>query len=142
MAKFNLKVVTPICTQFEGEVDMVILPGLQGELAIMRDHMPLVVALSYGLLTIRSEGEDTVASVYGGLAEVVDNNVVLAVPYFELPNEIDKARAQIHLERAERALQDATTNVERRRAELSIRRNNVRLEVSSYAVIKGRVSSG
>jgi len=138
-SKFNLKVVTPTRTPYDGEVETVILPGTQGELAILSDHMPLVVALSGGITTIRNEGEDRVAMVFGGIAQVLENQLTLIVPYFEWSDEIDQHRAQAAIEDAERRMSETESAEGRRRVELAIRRNNVRLEVSSYSVIKGRV---
>ncbi|MCL2616262.1 MAG: ATP synthase F1 subunit epsilon [Defluviitaleaceae bacterium] len=137
--KFNLKVITPNRIPYEGEAEMVILPGVQGELAIMADHMPLVVALTYGIMTIRNDSEDKVASVLSGFAEVVNNQVTVTARSFEWSDEIDQSRAQADRERNERISTETTNAVEKRRAELEIRRATVRMEVSTYSIIKGRV---
>ncbi|MCL2619258.1 MAG: ATP synthase F1 subunit epsilon [Defluviitaleaceae bacterium] len=140
--KFNLKVITQTRVAYEGETEVVVLPGLMGELAIMSDHMPLIVSLAPGLMTIKNEGEDRVASVFGGFAEVVDNRVTVAASDFHWPDEVDKARAQRALETAERTASEATSDLEVKRAQLAMRRANVRLELSAYVADKGRSVSG
>jgi len=136
--KFNLQVITPTRIPYNGEAEVVVLPGIMGELAILRDHMPLIVSLSYGLMTIKSEGEDKVASILGGFAEVVDNQVTITTPDFHWPDEVDKSRAQQALDTAQRTVSEASDDLSVRRAQLAIRRANVRLEVSSYAHEKAK----
>ena len=140
--KFNLRVITPGRIPYEGEAEVVTLPGTMGELAIMRDHMPLIVSLTYGLMRIKNEDEEKIASILGGFAEVVDNQVTVTSPDFHWPDEVDKDRARAALEAAERTISEAGDNLEVKHAQLAIRRANVRLEVSSYVQDRGRAGSG
>lgn len=135
---FNLKVITPTRTPYDGECEIVILPGVQGEFAIMHDHMPIVAALAHGIMTIRSNGEDRIASVLGGFVEVVNNRVTVTASNFEWPDEIDKHRAEVARERAERDKNIAKSDLDRKRAELALRRALVRIELSSYSGKIGR----
>ena len=139
--KFNLRVITPGRMPYDGEAEVVVMPGTMGELAILRDHMPLIVSLTYGLMTIKNEGEEKVASILGGFAEVANNQVTITAPDFHWPDEVDKLRAQKALEAAERVASEATDNLEVRRAQLAIRRANVRLEVSSYTTGKSSIGA-
>ena len=139
--KFNLRVITPSRVPYDGEAEVVVMPGTVGELAILRDHMPLVVSLTYGLMTIKNEGEEKVASILGGFAEVIDNQVTITAPDFHWPGEVDKSRAQKALEAAERVVNEASDNLEVKRAQLAIRRANVRLEISSYTTGKSSIGT-
>ena len=137
--KFNLRVITPDRMPYDGEAEVVVLPGTAGELAILRDHMPLIVSLTYGLMTIKNEGEERVASILGGFAEVANNQVTVSVPDFHWPEEVDKLRAQKALEAAERIVKESEGDLEVKRAQLAIRRANVRLEVSGYTTSKSSI---
>jgi len=133
---FNLKVLTPNRTRYEGEAEMVILPGVQGEFAILHDHMPIVAALKHGIMTIRSGGQDKIASVVEGFVQVVNNQVTVTVTGFDWPDEIDKNRAQEELELAERKKNEAKSELELKQAELAIRRASVKLEACSYSAAR------
>lgn len=138
--KLHLRIVTPTRSMFEGDVDMVIARSHEGEIAFMAGHIPLTTTLDYGIMKIITGDEVKEASVLGGFVEMADDRVTVLSDIAEWPEEIDEARAKEAKERAERRLKHSTEHVDLRRAELAFRRATVRLEVSSYTIIKGRVT--
>ena len=62
---------------FQGDVDIVILPGSAGELGILPHHAPLLTTLDYGIIKVRQGEHEQVFAVAGGLAEVLPNIVTI-----------------------------------------------------------------
>ena len=70
---FQLNIITPEKKVFEGTVDTVKCPGLDGLFGILTDHAAMVSALGDGKLVYTSGGKDTEVKVSGGFLEVNDN---------------------------------------------------------------------
>ena len=64
------EIVSQDRTVFQGDVDIVILPGVAGEMGILPHHAPVLTILKYGVIKIRKEGKEELFSVAGGMAEV------------------------------------------------------------------------
>jgi len=70
---FKLKVITPEKQVFEGDVDSIKCPGLDGLFGILAGHAPMVSALGDGILTYESGGQKTDVKISGGFLEVSNN---------------------------------------------------------------------
>ena len=123
-----LEVVTPARTVLRRRVESVLVPALDGYLGILAGHAPLVAGLAPGVLYYgrRHEKKQRLA-VSGGFVEVAQNRVLVLADAAELPEEIDVARAQAALARAEERLRRAGEQVDVVRAELAMRRALARL---------------
>lgn len=77
----NLEIVTPDKTVFEGEAQLVQLPGLDGSFEVLNHHMPMIAGLAKGKVrVIDADKNENTFEIKGGVLEVVDNKVmVLAV---------------------------------------------------------------
>lgn len=118
---------------FQGDADMVILPGAQGEMGILPHHAPLLSTLQYGVIRVRQGGEESYFTVSGGVAEVLPDRVTVLADAAENVEEIDTARAEAAKERAEELLRnrEIVEDAERYRAiQAALRRSNLRLEAS------------
>ncbi len=121
---------------YEGEADIVVVPGVSGEMGILPNHSPLISTLQYGILTVRRGTEEQVFTVAGGVVEVQPDVVTVLADAAENVAEIDVARAEAARQRAEKLLQegpppDTDTYL---RIEAALRRSNLRLEaVRRYA---------
>lgn len=105
MSTFSLKVVAANRTFFYGRAEIVILPSVDGEIAIMAHHEEMVIAIAAGSMKIRTEdGKEITAAVSDGMANVANNRVSIIVYSAEKPEEIDVRRAQEAKERAEEQL--------------------------------------
>jgi F-type H+-transporting ATPase subunit epsilon len=102
------------------EVDMVVVPGIEGQLGILPHHTPLISALGIGELKIRKGTSEQVMLISGGFVEVRPDRVVVMADIAEHSEEIDEARAVEARKRAEEELQraDAGVDVARIRAAL------------------------
>lgn len=89
---------------FQGDVDIVVMPGVEGEMGILPNHTPLLTVLQYGIITIRIKQEETHFAVSGGIAEVQPDQVTILADAVENVDEIDEQRAEEARKRAEEAL--------------------------------------
>ncbi len=102
-----LTVVTPEGQAFHGEADAVVLPGSEGEFGVLPGHEPFLSALRIGAMTIQKPGgEELHAAVSQGFAEVHDDQVSVMVGTCDFAHEIDRSRAEIARERAQRQLEE------------------------------------
>jgi len=102
--KIQLEVVTPERRVLAEPVDMVIVPGLGGELGILPGHTPLISQLQTGVLTYVQDGKSFQLHVSGGFVEVRDDHVSVLAEVAERPDEIDAARARASREKFEKQL--------------------------------------
>jgi F-type H+-transporting ATPase subunit epsilon len=119
-------------TVFEGDVDIVVLPGTDGEMGVLPHHAPLLTTLKYGVIKVRSQGQEEVFTVAGGVAEIQPTIVTVLADAAENVAEIDVARAEAARKHAEEALaqvkpEDADTYMA---IEAALRRSNLRLDAA------------
>jgi len=113
-------------------VDMVTVPGLNGELGILPGHTPLISQLKTGVLTYVQDGKNSQLHVSGGFVEVRDDRVSVLAVIAERPEEIDVASARASRERLEKQLSGwsgSEDDLEIARTELA--RSEVRLQLAS-----------
>lgn len=127
MSQFNLEIVTPERKLFEGEVEMVIARSVTGDIAVLKNHVPLVTPLEISLLTIKTNGDTRKASISSGYMEVTKDKTTIIVDAAEWPDEIDLERAKKARERAEKRLK-AAADTDVGRAEMALRRAINRIE--------------
>lgn len=130
MSKFYFEVVTPERKFFEGEVEMVVIRTPEGEIGILKDHEPAVVAIDAGVLKIFTEGKWLEAAVSPGFMEVTHEKTVALVDTAEWPHEIDINRAKAAKERAEERLRQKLSRIEYLRSQASLARALARLRVT------------
>lgn len=115
---------------WEGEADMVVLPGTAGEMGILPNHAPLLTTLKFGILKVRTKGQEELFAVAGGLAEVQPDLITVLADSAENVREIDVARAEAARKRAEDLLRqgvppDSDVYL---RMEAALKRSNLRIE--------------
>jgi F-type H+-transporting ATPase subunit epsilon len=116
---------------FSDDVDMVLAPGIEGELGILPHHAPLMTSLVPGEIVIRKAGqEDVLMAVGGGFMEVRPDRVTILADSAERAEEIDVARAEAARQRAQQLLSGRPSGVDIVRAEYALRRSQVRLKVA------------
>lgn len=117
---------------YEGDVDIVVLPGMDGEMGVLPHHAPLLTTLKYGIIKVRAKGAEQVFAVAGGVAEIQPDIVTVLADAAENVQEIDVARAEAARRHAEDALakvkpDDADTLLA---LENALRRSNLRLDAA------------
>lgn len=114
----------------EDNLDVVIAPGIEGELAILPRHAPLMTILELGELRYRRGGDETSIAVTGGFMEVRNNKVTVLADAAEKAEDIDEARAESARQRAQRRLSERPSELDLARAELALKRSLLRLRVA------------
>ena len=114
---------------FEGDVNMVVLPGIFGEIGVLPNHSPLLTMLSYGIITIKQGDKENVFTVYGGVAEVQPDQVTVLAEGAESVETIDVERAEMARKRAEELLKTGIPQISDQYASMqaSLLRSNLRL---------------
>jgi len=93
--QLNLEVVTPHRTVLVEDVESVTLPGIEGELGILPEHIPLLTTLDTGIMSYKSSSGKTQAiAVHWGYAQVEGNSVRVLAELAETADEIDIERAK------------------------------------------------
>jgi F-type H+-transporting ATPase subunit epsilon len=92
-------------TVFEGEAEMVVAPGSEGQLGILPRHAPLLTTLHLGEMRVRRGGVDEGFFVAGGFLEVNDNVVTVLADDAERAEEIDIEHAEEARKRAQALLE-------------------------------------
>jgi len=125
------EIVSQDRTVFQGDVDIVVLPGAAGEMGILPHHAPVLAILKYGVIKIRRDGKEELFAVAGGLAEVQPDIVTILADAAENVADIDITRALAAKKRAEDALTKITPEDQDAylRMEAALRRSNLRLDV-------------
>ncbi|WP_018754702.1 F0F1 ATP synthase subunit epsilon [Paenibacillus terrigena] len=134
MSTFLLEVVTPERKVYAKEVNMVIVKGMEGELGIQANHVPLVTPLKVAPVVIKMNGKAEEIAVHGGFVQIGKEKVVILAETAELPGDIDYNRAKAARERAERRLANKKDHIDHRRAELALQRALARIEVSEHKI--------
>jgi F-type H+-transporting ATPase subunit epsilon len=101
----RLEIVTPERMAYADDVDMVIVPGRNGQLGILPHHTPLISSLGVGELRIKRQGTEQSLLISGGFVEVRPDKVVVMADLAEHSEEIDEQRAVEARRRAERELE-------------------------------------
>lgn len=82
-AEFDLSILTPEKSVFEGRVEYVQVPGTEGYLGVLAHHAALVTGMQEGDLTVRQNGKDSVYHVHGGFFEVSKNRATVLADAIE-----------------------------------------------------------
>lgn len=131
MSVFQLEIVTPERLFCSDEVEMVIVRGIEGDLAILKNRAPLITPLAIGKIRIFKDGEERVAAVVDGYVTVGKDKTTIITDSAEWPEEIDVERAIKAKERAEELLKSKPEGLDVDRAELALKRALNRLEVAN-----------
>ncbi len=138
------EIVSQDRTVFQGDVDIVVLPGAAGEMGILPHHAPVLTTLKYGIIKVRHNNQEELFAVAGGVAEVQPTIITILADAAENIAEIDIVRAQAAKKRAEDALANLSPQEDRDSylvMEAALRRSNLRLDVvRRYRKVNGNIT--
>jgi len=128
----RLEIVTGERLVFSDEVDMVIAPGVEGQLGILPKHAPLLTALSIGELRVKKGQEELSFAIGGGFMQVYKDKVIVLADTAERAEEIDIARAEEARHRALELLKERgrLSREEFAQAEARLRKAITRIKVA------------
>ena len=125
----RLEIITAERVVFEGDVDVVVAPGSEGELGILPHHATLMTMLQPGELRYRQGGDESYLAVSGGFMEVTGDRVTVLADTAERVEEIDEARVQEAMELARERIAQRDADVDLEQAMQSLRRSQVRSQL-------------
>lgn len=126
---FKLEVVTPDRVFYIGDVEMVEMNTVDGEMGVYAGHIPTTTIVAPGTLRIHEEGEVKEAVLLEGIIKILGDNMTILAEACEWPDEIDMARANEAKIRAERRLKGLDGEVNIDRATIALRRSLARIQL-------------
>jgi F-type H+-transporting ATPase subunit epsilon len=131
MSSLKVDIVTAERVVYSADVDIVLAPGVEGQLGILPHHAPLMTILKAGELVVRKGGHDDSLAISGGFLEVRPDRVIILADAAERAEEIDVARAEAARKRAEERLHDRkAVGLDETRAQAALQRAVARLNVA------------
>jgi F-type H+-transporting ATPase subunit epsilon len=104
MATLKLEIVTPEAVTFSEDVEMVTLPGVEGEMGIYPQHVPLMTQIAPGEISVRRGGQEILLAVGEGFVEITGDHVSILTDMAVRAENIDEAAAEAARKRAEARL--------------------------------------
>ncbi|MFC1955337.1 F0F1 ATP synthase subunit epsilon [Chloroflexota bacterium] len=130
MTGLKLDIVTAERMVYSDDVDMIIAPGIGGQLGILPHHAPLMTTLMVGELRVKKGGEEIILAISGGFLEVRPDKVIVLADAAERAEEIDVARAEEAKHKAEKRLAEKhDTGVDEAQVQVALERAVARLAV-------------
>jgi len=131
--KLHLELVSPEKLLKSTEVDMVVVPGTEGDFGVMPMHAPVVSTLRTGIIEVHNAGDDTEKLlIVGGFAEVNAEGLTILAELATPLSEVDQATYEAELKNLEEDVTDAKDEIEKSRAE------KARDQVQSILEVLGR----
>ena len=125
----KLEIVTPQATVFSEDVEMVTLPGVEGEMGILPQHVRLMTQLVPGEMIVRKSGQDRFLAVGEGLIEVTGDRVSIVTDMAVAAENIDEAKAEEARQRAAARLREKLSTEEVASVNASLFRSLAQLRV-------------
>lgn len=108
----KLEIVTPEAKIYSESVDMVTLPGVEGEMGIFPNHVPLMTQVSAGEVIAKRSGQNQHLAIGEGFVEITGERVAILTDMAIKADDIDEAKAEEARKRAEARLQEKLTDEE------------------------------
>src|SRR5205807_5979998 len=103
-ATLKLEIVTPEAKTYSEDVEMVTLPGVEGEMGIYPMHVPLMTQIVAGELAVRKDGREYFLAIGEGFVEIAADKVAIMTDMAIRAEQIDEAKAEEARKRAEARL--------------------------------------
>jgi F-type H+-transporting ATPase subunit epsilon len=131
--QLKCEIITQERLVFAEDVDIVMVRGIEGEMAILPRHAPLITPLDFGEVRVRRAGLEEAFAVGGGVLQVANNRVRILAESAEQANDIDIARAEEARRRAKKIMAEGVPEDPAAMAalEAAIRRADLRMKVAS-----------
>jgi F-type H+-transporting ATPase subunit epsilon len=128
--KLNLHILTPQAEVYKGEADEIIVPTVNGEIAVLPNHVSLITQILPGEMAIKNGGKTEYFAIMGGYLEIGQNNVNVLGDYAVRAENIEVAKAQAAKDKAEKVMQDKDSERNFAEVEAELRRSLLELKVA------------
>jgi F-type H+-transporting ATPase subunit epsilon len=129
MATLKLEIVTPEAKIYSEDVDMVTLPGVEGEMGIFPMHVPLMTQIKSGELVARKSGQDHFLAIGEGFVEITSDRVAVLTDMAIKADDIDETKAEEARKRAEVRLAEKLTDEEQATVQAALLHSLAQLHV-------------
>ncbi len=126
----HLKIITHEKVVFDEVVDEIYTKTVDGEIGILKNHVPVMAALDIGVTKAVKDGKSEYFTTMGGVLQFKDDEALILTVTAERGNEIDVARAKDALKRAKARLEEADAQIDTKRAEAAVARAMARLKAT------------
>lgn len=126
-----LEIITPEKVVFRDEIAEVVVPTTQGEIAILPNHINLITQITPGELVVKKDSRTYSLVITGGFLEVSDNKISVLADYAVRAENIEIARATEAKKRAEKAIQEKTSDKDFRIAQGELIKALLELKVAT-----------
>lgn len=131
-ATLKLEIVTPDEKVFSEDVEMVTLPGVEGEMGIYPNHVPLMTQIAAGEIVARKGGEDYFLAIGEGFVEITGERVAILSDMAIRAENIDEARAEEAKRRAELRLGEKLGDEEAASVQAALSHSLAQLKVKRH----------
>lgn len=128
-ATLKLEIVTPETTAYSEDVEMVTLPGVEGELGVYPNHVPLLTTLNPGELRVLKGGKETFLAIGEGFVEITGTSVSVLTDMALEATVIDEGAAEAAVERARKAMKEDLGSEEEATVQASLQKALAQLHV-------------
>ena len=125
----KLQIITPDGTAYSEDVEMVTLPGVEGQMGVFPQHVPLMTQMVPGEIIVRKEGKDSFLAVGEGMVEVLGDRVAILTDLAVESDKIDEAKVEEARQRAEARLREKLSDEEVASVNSSLLRSLAQLQV-------------
>jgi F-type H+-transporting ATPase subunit epsilon len=129
MATLKLEIVTPEAQIYSEDVDMVTLPGVEGEMGVYPMHVPLMTQISSGELIAKKGGQDHFLAIGEGFVEITGTRVAVMTDMAIKADDIDELKAEEARKRAEARLAEKLTGEEQASVQAALMHSLTQLKV-------------
>lgn len=130
MSTFNLQVVALDKVFYDGDCESLTIPAVDGEKGVLASHEPVVMAITAGEMRFTANGQQQVAAVGCGFAEITGDKVVVITDFAQKPEEINIERAERAKVRAEEQIREKRSQIEFAHSQAELARAMARLKVA------------
>jgi F-type H+-transporting ATPase subunit epsilon len=125
----KLEIITPDGTVYSEDVEMVTLPGVEGQMGVFPQHVPLMTQMVPGEIIVRKDAHDYFLAVGEGLVEITPDHVAVLTDMAIAAEKIDEAKVQEARQRAEARLNEKLSDEEVASVNASLTRSLAQLHV-------------
>jgi F-type H+-transporting ATPase subunit epsilon len=125
----KLEIITPDATVYSEDVDMVTLPGVEGQMGVYPQHVPLMTQMVPGEIIVRKAGRDYSLAVGEGMVEVTGDHVAILTDMAIKAEKIDEAKAEEARQRALARLSEKLSDEEVASVNAALARSAAQLHI-------------
>ena len=125
--KIHLKVITHEKIIYENDIDELYVQTTEGRIGILKNHIPVICALSVGVTKVVKDKASECIATMGGILQFAHNQATILTDIAELECDIDVARAKNAQERAQARIKAQEENLDMARAQMALAKSIARI---------------